>query len=114
MSEGGSGEGGPAPVATEEGGGGKASQSAGLLGGDGATAAARARFEDILIKVGDNGKWQIVIFLFTWIEGILIGFHHLSSTFLGASMDHWCNTDKISQLANVQWTLDQKKQFAIP
>ena len=36
--------------------------------------------------VGDQGKWQIVVFLFTWIEGILIGMYHLSSTFLGAQV----------------------------
>ena len=35
--------------------------------------------------VGENGRWQIIIFLFTWIEGALIGCHHLSSVFLGAS-----------------------------
>lgn len=93
---------------------GGASSPALLGGGGGGGAGARARFEDILTKVGDNGKWQIIIFLFTWIEGILIGFHHLSSTFLGASMDHWCNTDQMSQLDNVGWTLEQKKQFAIP
>ena len=36
--------------------------------------------------VGDQGKWQIVVFLFTWIEGVLIGMYHLSSTFLGAQV----------------------------
>jgi len=65
--------------------------------------------------VGDQNKWQIIIFLFTWIEGCLIGFHHLSSSFLGASMPHWCNVDHIDAFANVQgWNLTQKKQFAIP
>jgi len=72
------------------------------------------KFEDILSMVGDQDKWQIIIFLFTWIEGCLIGFHHLSSSFLGASMDHWCNTDYIMELNNVPWTAEQKKQFAIP
>ena len=75
---------------------------------------AKARFEDILAKAGDNGKWQITIFLFTWIEGILIGCHHLSSTFLGASMDHWCNVNKIPAFNNLQWTDEQKKKYAIP
>jgi len=66
--------------------------------------------------VGDQDKWQIMIFLFTWIEGCLIGFHHLSSSFLGASMDHWCNLDHIEVMKNVNssWTLEEKKQFAIP
>ena len=75
----------------------------------------RHKFEDILSMVGDQNKWQIIIFLFTWIEGCLIGFHHLSSSFLGASMPHWCNVDHIDAFKDVRgWNLTQKKQFAIP
>ena len=76
--------------------------------------SAKVRFEDILQMVGENGRWQIVIFLFTWIEGILIGCHHLSSTFLGASMDHWCNTSNIESLEGLGWDVEQRKQYAIP
>lgn len=79
-----------------------------------ALSSARVKFEDILQMAGDNGKWQITIFLFTWIEGILIGFHHLSSSFLGASMDHWCNLDKVPELENKGWTLEEKKNYTIP
>ena len=64
--------------------------------------------------IGSEGKWQIMIFLFTWIEGLLIGCHHLSSSFLGASMDHWCNTSSISELDRLNWTPDEKKQYLIP
>ena len=75
----------------------------------------KVRFEDILQMVGENGRWQIVIFLFTWIEGMLIGCHHLSSTFLGASMDHWCNVSHIDAVSGKNWwTDDQKKTLAIP
>jgi len=77
-------------------------------------AGTHYKFEDILTMVGDQNKWQIMIFLFTWIEGCLIGFHHLSSGFLGLSMDHWCNLDYVDVLEKVQWTLEQKKQYAIP
>jgi len=72
--------------------------------------AAKYKFEDILSSIGDQDKWQIMIFLFTWIEGCLIGFHHLSSSFLGASMDHWCEVKDLP----TSWTDDQKKQFSIP
>jgi len=72
------------------------------------------KFEDILSMVGDQNKWQIVIFLYTWIEGFLIGFHHLSSSFLGASDGHWCNVDGISILNNTGWTLAQKKNYSLP
>ena len=75
--------------------------------------STKVRFEDILKLVGDEGRWQITIFMFTWIEGILMGFHHLSSSFLGASMDHWCNVDNLSEL-NSDWTDEQKKNFTIP
>ena len=68
----------------------------------------------ILQMVGDQGKWQIVVFLFTWIEGILIGMYHLSSTFLGAQTDHWCNTSHIKALDGLDWTLEQKKNYSIP
>jgi OCT family organic cation transporter-like MFS transporter 4/5 len=64
--------------------------------------------------VGDQNKWQIVIFLYTWIEGFLIGFHHLSSSFLGASDGHWCNFDLNSAINNTGWTLEQKKSYALP
>ena len=88
--------------------------------------------------VGDQGKWQIVVFLFTWIEGILIGMYHLSSTFLGAQVksagfdqfsrrrsvtsmafqtDHWCNTSYIAALNTTHtkgWTLEEKKNYSIP
>lgn len=80
----------------------------------GESAAVKHKFEDILSMVGDQNKWQIIIFLFTWIEGILIGFHHLSSSFLGASMGHWCDLDHIEVLDNVAWTTEQKKQYALP
>ena len=72
------------------------------------------KFEDILARVGDQNKWQIMIFLFTWIEGCLIGFHHLSSSFLGASPDHWCNLDYVSALDNVAWNDTMKKEYAVP
>ena len=38
------------------GGGGKADPS----------TSSKVRFEDLLHMVGENGRWQIVIFLFTW------------------------------------------------
>jgi len=77
---------------------------------------ARHKFEDILSMVGDQNKWQIIIFLFTWIEGCLIGFHHLSSSFLGGSMPHFCNVEQIDAFRNVKgdWSIDQMKEFAIP
>jgi hypothetical protein len=74
----------------------------------------KLKFEDILCMVGENDRWQIIILLFTWIEGALIGCHHYSSSFLAASMPHWCNLDHIGELNNVSWTLEQKKQYAIP
>ncbi len=49
------------------------------------------------------------------IEGILIGNYHLSSTFLGAGMDHWCNTTNIDALKyHHDWTPEQKRNFSIP
>lgn len=80
----------------------------------GTEAGKKPKFEDLLNMIGSEGKWQIMIFLFTWIEGLLIGCHHLSSSFLGASMEHWCNTSHISELDRLNWTPDQKKQYAIP
>jgi len=71
-----------------------------------------AKFEDLLLKVGDKGRWQYTIFLFTWIEGILIGCHHLSSVFLGFTPDHWCSLNEINFPDG--WSLEQKKNYAIP
>lgn len=61
---------------------------------------------------GDQGRWQYTIFLFTWIEGVLIGFHHLSSVFLGYTPDHWCSLKEISFPDG--WSLDQRKDYSLP
>jgi OCT family organic cation transporter-like MFS transporter 4/5 len=75
-------------------------------------ATKAVRFEDILSLVGDKGRWQYTIFLLTWIEGILIGFHHLSSVFLGYTPSHWC---KLGDLGLPEdWSLEQKQNFSIP
>jgi len=70
------------------------------------------KFEDILSLVGDRGRWQFRVFLFSWLEGILIGFHHLSSAFLGFVPEHHCNYDDIEFPSG--WTDIQKKNFSIP
>ena len=71
-----------------------------------------AKFEDLLMLVGDRGRWQYMIFLFTWIEGILIGFHHLSSVFLGFTPKHWCSYKDVSFPEG--WSSEQQKSFSIP
>merc|ERR1711874_3989 len=70
------------------------------------------KFEDILSLVGDRGRWQFRVFLFSWLEGILIGFHHLSSAFLGYVPAHHCNYDDIDFPSG--WSEEQKKNFTIP
>ena len=45
---------------------------------------------------------------------MLIGCHHLSSSFIGASMPHWCNTSTMSRISDKSWSLEQMKRFAIP
>jgi len=70
------------------------------------------KFEDLLSMVGDRGRWQYTIFLFTWIEGVLIGFHHLSSVFLGFTPEHWCSLEEISFPGS--WSQDQRKNYSIP
>jgi len=70
------------------------------------------KFEDILFMVGDTGRWQYMVFLFTWIEGILIGFHHLSSVFLGYSPKHWCSMEGITFPNGT--TLEEKMNYTIP
>ena len=70
------------------------------------------KFEDILSLVGDRGRWQFRIFLFSWLEGILIGFHHLSSAFLGFVPEHHCSYEDIEFPSG--WTDAEKKNFTIP
>merc|ERR1712110_345341 len=70
------------------------------------------KFEDILSLVGDRGRWQFRVFLFSWLEGILIGFHHLSSAFLGFVPEHHCNYDDIEFPSG--WSDIEKKNFTIP
>ena len=80
--------------------------------GTGRDRGGGTTFDDLLVMTGDSGKWQYMIFLFTWIEGVLIWLHHLSSSFLGYEPDHWCDLTGISFPSS--WTEDQKKNFAIP
>lgn len=75
-------------------------------------ATKASTFEDILSLVGDKGRWQYKIFLLTWIEGVLIGFHHLSSVFLGYTPKHWCTLGDLP--LPDEWSLEQKKNFSIP
>jgi len=75
-------------------------------------ATKASTFEDILSLVGDKGRWQYKIFLLTWIEGVLIGFHHLSSVFLGYTPKHWCKLGDLPLPG--EWSLEQKKNFSIP
>ena len=76
---------------------------------------ASQKFEDILVMVGDQGRWQYMVFLFTWIEGILIGCHHLSSVFLGYSPNHWCDFNATFPNTTLpDWSVAEKKNFSIP
>merc|ERR1711988_411130 len=77
-----------------------------------ATSGPRMKFEDILTMVGDRGRWQFKVFLFSWLEGILIGLHHMSSAFLGFVPEHHCSYEDIDFPTN--WTEDQIKNFTIP
>jgi len=74
--------------------------------------ATGMKFEDILTLVGDRGRWQFKVFLFSWLEGILIGLHHMSSAFLGFVPQHHCSYDDIQFPSH--WTEEQKKNFTIP
>jgi len=61
---------------------------------------------------GDKGKWQYRTFLILWIEGIIIGFHHLSSVFLGYTPKFTCATDHIQFPES--WNEEQIKEYSIP
>ena len=72
----------------------------------------KTTFESLMKLVGDRGRWQYRVFLFTWLEGILIGFHHLSSAFLGHVPVHHCSLDGIDFPS--QWTDIMKKNYSLP
>ena len=72
----------------------------------------KTTFESLMKLVGDKGRWQYRVFLFTWLEGILIGFHHLSSAFLGHVPVHHCSLDGIDFPS--QWTDIMKKNYSLP
>ena len=72
----------------------------------------KTTFESLMKLVGDRGRWQYRVFLFTWLEGILIGFHHLSSAFLGHVPVHHCSLDGIDFPS--QWNDIMKKNYSLP
>ena len=72
----------------------------------------KTTFESLMKLVGDKGRWQYRVFLFTWLEGILIGFHHLSSAFLGHVPVHHCSLDGIDFPS--QWNDIMKKNYSLP
>ena len=74
--------------------------------------AEKTTFESLMKLVGDKGRWQYRVFLFTWLEGILIGFHHLSSAFLGHVPVHHCSLDGLDFPSH--WTDVMKKNYSLP
>ena len=72
----------------------------------------KTTFESLMKLVGDKGRWQYRVFLFTWLEGILIGFHHLSSAFLGHVPVHHCSLDGLDFPSH--WTDIQQKNYSLP
>ena len=54
-------------------------------------AAARGvQFEEILRLAGDAGLWQMLVFAWSMVGGLLTGMHNVSSAFVGAVPEHRC------------------------
>ncbi|XP_037078524.1 organic cation transporter protein-like [Pollicipes pollicipes] len=51
---------------------------------------APVKFEQILSLVGDAGRWQFVIFLWSVVGAMLCASHNMSSIFIGAVPEHRC------------------------
>jgi len=67
--------------------------------------------DDIYKKIGDRGPYQVGLWCIIMVVSVPCGWHHMSITFLGAKMDHWC---RIEELDALNLTADQYKHLAIP
>lgn len=58
--------------------------------------------DEILNRIGGFGRVQIVLYILLGILGIPCGMQNLGMVFFGASMDHWCQVDGLSDLSPQQ------------
>ncbi|XP_076034218.1 organic cation transporter protein-like [Oratosquilla oratoria] len=68
-------------------------------------------FEYLLSLVGENGIWNISMFLLIFIGPYISTFTVISYQFLGATPDYWC---QIQELIDANWTTSQIIDFALP
>ncbi|XP_074656215.1 organic cation transporter protein-like [Tubulanus polymorphus] len=66
-------------------------------------------FDDVLIRIGDCGRYQILLYLLFGLVGIQTGLQNLAHVFIGGAQDHWCYVPEIQNLS----AADQKR-LAIP
>ncbi|XP_043208462.1 organic cation transporter protein-like [Amphibalanus amphitrite] len=53
-------------------------------------APRRIQFEEILRLAGDGGLWQVLVFVWSVIGGLMTGAHNVSSAFVGGEPEHRC------------------------
>ncbi|XP_064652632.1 organic cation transporter protein-like [Lineus longissimus] len=59
-------------------------------------------FDDVLIKIGEFGRFQILVFFFFSASYLSSGWHAASMVFLGANKDHWCHVTALRNLTESQ------------
>ncbi|GFQ80546.1 organic cation transporter protein [Trichonephila clavata] len=70
------------------------------------------RVEEFTDIIGDNGRYQIGIFIFCFFCSMPHCFHNLIMTFFAPNIDHWCARPPEILAANI--SLEQWKNMSIP
>ncbi|OXA43589.1 hypothetical protein Fcan01_21495 [Folsomia candida] len=69
-------------------------------------------FEKVYDYVGGSGWFQWRLLLITSLQLIIVTWHHIGYSFLGAVPDHWCKIEDLETRTN--WTLTEIKRLSIP
>lgn len=57
--------------------------------------------DDILLMVGDFGKYQKLILWLVLLPGVIpCGFHAYNQIFMASIPDHWCYVPELEKLSN--------------
>lgn len=60
--------------------------------------SASVGFQNLLLQVGNYGRWQIRVFLIASFCGVFTALHNISAAFIAATPEHWCHVAPLDDL----------------
>lgn len=60
--------------------------------------SASVGFQNLLLQVGNYGRWQIRVFLIASFCGVFTALHNISAAFIAATPEHWCHVAPLDDI----------------